>query len=178
MCETPAPRWARAVATGFGSGLLRPAPGTWGSLAGLAAWLLLTLPWAAPLAAVRAAHPGLRLLGEAAFLGLPLLMTWLAVRASDAAALAAGQEDPGWIVADEWVGVWVALWAVRWELAALPSAGRMALLLALPFAFFRLFDIWKPWPVRQIQVLPGGEGIVADDLVAGLYALVATQLFL
>ena len=54
---------------------------------------------------------------------------------------------------------------------------RLALpLLLVPFAFFRLFDIWKPWPVRQLQALPGGQGIVADDVVAGLYALPFTLL--
>ncbi|HLO68158.1 MAG TPA: phosphatidylglycerophosphatase A [Holophaga sp.] len=164
-----APRWAWWVATGFGSGRIRPAPGTWGSLAALAAWCL-------PARAALAAPPWA---GELLFLALPLLMTWVAVEASDRVVLETGTKDPGWIVADEWAGLWIALWAVRWE-AARALAGpwdlRLAVLLGVPFLLFRLFDIGKPWPVRQIQVLPGGAGIVADDVVAGLYALPLAQL--
>jgi phosphatidylglycerophosphatase A len=163
----PAPRWAWWVATGFGSGRLKPAPGTWGSLAALAAWCLLTPLLAAP--PVWAA--------ELLFLAAPLAMTWLAVAASDRVVAETGLKDPGWIVADEWAGLWIALWPVRWELARnLPrlfQAGgwRWLPVLAVPFLAFRLFDIWKPWPVKQIQVLPGGSGVVADDVVAGLYAI-------
>ena len=70
-------------------------------------------------------------------------------------------KDPGFVVVDEVVGQWLALSGARllnWKtfLAA--------------FVLFRLFDIWKPFPVRQLESLPGGVGIVADDLMAGLYA--------
>jgi phosphatidylglycerophosphatase A len=78
-----------------------------------------------------------------------------------------GIEDPQFVVVDEVVGQWLALAGARvlnWKtwLAA--------------FVLFRLFDIWKPFPVRQLESLPGGVGIVADDLMAGLYA--ALVLFL
>jgi len=161
-----APRWAWWVATGLGSGRLRPAPGTWGSLAGLAAWCGLALGLTAwpmlPSPVV-----------EAAFLLALGLLTWAAILASDRVAQETGTEDPSFIVADEWVGMWITLWPLRWELRQLlaPDGWRWVLVLAVPFLVFRLLDIWKPWPVHQIQDLPGGQGIVADDLVAGLYGL-------
>lgn len=217
MPETPsshphsAPRWAWALATGFGSGRMPFAPGTWGSLAALLAWVLFTLlavlPFVTRVLASPArprlvlslgalelgtpfaglglgpGRPGLMaayLAYEALFLLLPALLTWASVRASELVARETGLKDPGFIVADEWAGLWIALWPLRWAFAAgLPGHPAASwILLALPFALFRLFDIWKPWPIRQIQVLPGGEGIVADDVVAGLYALVGTQLLL
>ena len=164
-----APRWAWWVATGLGSGRLRPAPGTWGSLAGLAAWCLFACAatWHGP-----AGGPGRAAL-EVVFLLALGLMAWLAVRASDLVVRETGREDPGYIVIDEWVGMWVTLWPLRWEVHGLLAAGgwRWAAALAVPFLVFRVLDIWKPWPVYQIQELPGGQGIVADDLVAGLYGL-------
>lgn len=177
-----APRWAWAVATGFGSGRLRPAPGTWGSLAAVGAWCGLTLLLVTPQRELALHHPRaawmpyLPILGELIFLSLPLLMTWIAVRTSTAVVRETGDKDPGYIVADEWAGQWIALWPLRWTLASdlpfLLRGGWQALpMVLLPFLLFRLFDIWKPWPCRQIQDLPEGEGIVADDVVAGLYAL-------
>lgn len=207
-----APKWAWQIATGFGSGRLKPAPGTWGSLAALLAWLLITALVATPFATWAMKHSGLpRLfmgygalevatpfsglkLGSADshvavgywwmelfFLVLPILMTWLAVKASDRVVHETGDKDPGYIVADEWAGLWIALWPLRWQLALdLPrffSADVLKCLplILVPFALFRLFDIWKPWPVRQVQVLPEGQGIVADDVVAGLYAALLVQ---
>lgn len=162
-----APRWAWWVATGLGSGRLRPAPGTWGSLAALAAWCLfspfLDTPWP--------------FLSESLFLALPLAMSWVAVKASDLVVAETGEKDPGYIVADEWAGMWITLWPVRWEIALrLPrlfheGGWRWLPVLAVPFLVFRLLDVWKPWPVRQIQVLPAGSGVVADDVVAGLYGI-------
>ena len=162
-----APRWAWLVATGFGSGRLKPAPGTWGSAAAILVWILF--------AHVAVLMP--RWAGEAWHMFLPIAMTWLAVKASHLVHLETGDKDPGYIVADEFAGQWITLWPLRWELLrALHEAhdhhhAKALLLYALPFFFFRLFDIWKPWPARQIQCLPGGEGIVADDVVAGLYAI-------
>ncbi len=188
-----APRWAWWVATGFGSGYLRPAPGTCGSLAALLAWCGIVAITIQPLANLGLSHPnavrseGLPWICEAIFLALPILMTWIAVKASHLVVGETGDKDPGFIVADEWAGLWIALWAVRWPLSHdldflfghFFSGGWRALPeLALPFFLFRLFDIWKPWPVRQIQALPGGTGIVADDVIAGLYAIPATLLLM
>jgi phosphatidylglycerophosphatase A len=178
-----APRWAWVVATGFGSGCLRPAPGTWGSLAGLAAWCLLSVLLATPFTTWvlgHRNHPSLAayIYGvEGLFMLAPLAMTWLARRASDLVVAETGDKDPGWIVADEWAGMWITLWPMRWEIAQnlmrlfAPGWWRWLPMLLVPFLVFRLLDIWKPWPVRQIQALPGGDGIVADDVVAGLYGI-------
>lgn len=178
-----APRWAWIVATGLGSGRLRPAPGTWGSLAGLAAWCLLSALLATPFSTWVRGHrgqPGLAACiygAEALFMLAPLAMTWLAVRASDRVVAATGEKDPGYIVIDEWAGMWITLWPMRWEIAqnlprlSGPGWWRWLPVLLVPFLVFRLLDIWKPWPARQIQVLPGGGGVVADDVVAGLYGI-------
>jgi phosphatidylglycerophosphatase A len=171
------------VATGLGSGLLRPAPGTWGSLAALAAWVLLSMMVATPFTTWVLRHqalPHIRyaiLAFEAVFILAPLVMTWLAVKASDLVLAETGDKDPGYIVADEWAGMWIILWPLRWEIAQnahrLFGAGawRWLPVLVVPFLVFRLLDIWKPWPVYQIQALPGGTGVVADDVVAGLYGI-------
>lgn len=178
-----APRWAWWVATGFGSGLLRPAPGTWGSLAGLVGWALLVVLAATPFTTWALGHPGhpaLPLAGlglEALLLGATVGLTALAVRVSDLVVWETDTKDPDFIVADEWAGMWIAAWPTRWFAAqhlfrlGQPGGWRVAVVLALPFLLFRLFDIWKPWPCHQLQDLPGGQGIVADDVVAGLYAL-------
>ncbi len=184
--RAPAPRWARWVATGFGSGRLRPAPGTWGSLAALLVWVALAALVDPPFRTWALRHGDDRLfwtvqaLLELLYLALPLGMTALAIRASGPVAAAAGEKDPGWIVADEWAGMFTALWSVRLLVPAnlhrigQPGGWRFLALLAIPFLAFRLLDILKPWPCRQLQDLPGGQGIVADDLVAGLYAIPLT----
>lgn len=132
---------ARAIATWFGCGYWPWGPGT----AGAAAALLLALlfRWS-PLGIAVAAACAL----------LP------AVWASGVEARNSGREDPGHVVVDEVVGQWITLAAApvlewKWCLAA--------------FLLFRLFDIWKPAPVRQLEALPGGVGIMADDVMAGLY---------
>jgi phosphatidylglycerophosphatase A len=161
-----APRWAWWVATGLGSGRLRPAPGTWGSLAGLGVWWFFTDWLTKRLPLPPAALEGLFLLAIGA-------LAWLALRASDRVVRETGKHDPGFIVADEWVGMWITLWPLRWETHRIGALGgwRGLLVLAVPFLVFRILDIWKPWPVHQLQDLPEGQGIVADDLVAGLYGL-------
>lgn len=211
-----APRWAWIVATGLGSGRLKPAPGTWGSLAALLTWMLFTALVVTPFASWALRHPsaprlflgygalqiatpfsglplpasaGWGLAGgywafECLFLILPLLMAWIGVVASDRVVRETGLQDPGFIVVDEWVGLWIALWPLRWQVALeLPrllggEAWRMLPMLLTPFLLFRFFDIWKPWPIHQIQILPEGQGIMADDVVAGLYALMGTQLLM
>ena len=159
-----APTWIRAVATGFGSGRLRPAPGTWGSLAALLIWIGAR-QWLAP-------HLGSGL--KAWLVGAlapALLLTLVAVPVSDRVAKASGHEDPGFIVIDEWAGQWIAL-------LGLPFAARGWLdpWPLLPFFLFRLFDIWKPGPVDAAQRLPGGWGIVMDDVLAGILAALLTAL--
>lgn len=178
-----APRWAWWIATGLGSGWLRPASGTWGSLAALGLWCIATFGVTAPFLAWSSRQPPTflhRLTGllmEGGFLIAMILAVWVAVRACDRVVEETGRKDPGYIVVDEWIGMWLALWPLRWLIAREahrltgPGGWKLAVVLGLPFLAFRLFDIWKPWPIDQIQDLPAGQGIVADDLVAGLYAL-------
>ena len=99
-------------------------------------------------------------------LALALLTTLLAVPVATRAEALFGEQDSGRIVIDEVAGYF---WAVA--LLPLPHGGWPLLrLLLAAFLLFRLFDIWKPWPVRGLQRLPGGYGVVLDDVVAGLYA--------
>ncbi len=158
---TSAPRLAWWLATGFGSGYLRPAPGTWGSLAGLLAWLLMVA--------------GLRHVGGAwalwLLLATPVAVTLVAVWASDRVVKETGLKDPSFIVADEWAGVWFALTPLLFTITVQPQPLSLwAARLVAPFMLFRLFDIWKPGVVDRAQHLPGGWGVVMDDVLAGLLA--------
>jgi phosphatidylglycerophosphatase A len=144
--------WAWLTGTFFGIGLLRPGPGTWASLAATALWFL----------AARAAHPGPVAL-TAATLAAGAVATAIGIPAASIGARESGREDPGHVVIDEVAGQWIAL-------AASPVEIRHAL---LAFAFFRLFDITKPAPARQLERLHGGLGIMLDDVAAGIYALLA-----
>jgi phosphatidylglycerophosphatase A len=157
--EKKAPRFAWWLATGFGSGYLRPAPGTWGSLAGLLAWLLLV--------------GGVRILGGASWLPLaaPAALTLVAVWASDRVVRETALKDPSFIVVDEWAGVWFALTPLLFTVTLQPQPWALwAARLVAPFMLFRLFDIWKPGVVNTAQRLPGGWGVVMDDVLAGLLA--------
>ena len=88
-------------------------------------------------------------------------LTALGIWAADRAEQALGRKDPGAIVIDEVAGM---------TLAVLPFPPTWPVL-ATGFVLFRIFDIWKPFPANDAQRLPGGLGVMADDLVAGLYAL-------
>jgi phosphatidylglycerophosphatase A len=143
--------WAWVVATWFGAGLLKPGPGTYGSVAAVLLWI----------AAAHLFHPAMTWLAAGTALAA-LAATLIGIPAATIVAREAGREDPGFVVVDEVAGQWIALIAVRpdWRHALL------ALLL------FRLFDIWKPWPIRKLEALPGGTGIMLDDVAAGALALV------
>ena len=137
---------ANLVSTWFGCGYSAKAPGTAGSLAALAIGIVLHKyagfgPW--------------HFAALAAGVFIP------AVWAAGVTARAIGLKDPQFVVIDEVIGLWISLAGARkynWKsyLAA--------------FALFRLFDIWKPPPVRQLENLPGGWGINLDDVMAGVYA--------
>ena len=168
-----APRWAWWVATGFGSGYLKPAPGTWGSLAAVIVWLGMRRLVAHHL-------PGGGPVDGWLFYGIlpAMALTWVAIRASDAVAKETGAKDPSYIVVDEWAGQWFAL-VPLWLLV--PFKGPVLFLdpkALVPFLLFRLFDIWKPGVINDLQAMPGGKGIVMDDVLAGLYAAIASTLLL
>ena len=137
-------RIAIALATFFGCGFFPKAPGTIGSLAGIGTAALLQ--WCGG--------------GHFSLLLITILVSPAAVWASTVTARELGRKDPGMVVIDEVLGQWVTLlgagvWTWQTYLAA--------------FLFFRLFDIWKPQPVRKAESLPEGFGIVADDVLAGIY---------
>ncbi len=135
---------ASLLATWFGAGLLPGAPGTWGSLA--------ALPFAWAIAAR---------FGPAALLVAAAIAFFVGWWAAEQVGRASGVADEGSIVIDEVAGQWLTL------AAAPPSAEAYVLGLLL----FRLFDITKPWPARAAERnLPGGLGVMADDIVAGVYA--------
>lgn len=138
-------RLALTVATWFGCGYFPWGPGSIGSLAAILIAALLS-------------RYGFGRGALAILIGVLLLPAiWSATRT----ARIVGREDPGLVVVDEVLGQWVALLAVparNWKI------------FVAAFVLFRLFDIWKPWPVRNLEQLPEGTGIVADDLGAGLYA--------
>ena len=141
--------WAWTVATFFGAGLGKPGPGTWGSVGALLLWALY----------VWAFHPpALALL--LVLVGGIVVSIALGVPAATIAARESGRHDPGFVVIDEVAGQWIALLGcpADWR------HGMIALIL------FRLFDITKPFPARQLERLPAGWGIVFDDVAAGLYA--------
>jgi phosphatidylglycerophosphatase A len=145
--------WAWLTGTFFGIGLAKPGPGTWGSIAAAALWFF----------AARAAHlSALNLM--LATLACGLLATLIGIPASSIVAKESGGEDPGHVVIDEVAGQWIALAATPVE----PGHVLLALLL------FRLFDITKPAPARQLERLHGGFGIMMDDVAAGIYALLVT----
>jgi phosphatidylglycerophosphatase A len=141
--------WAWTVATFFGAGLLKPAPGTWGSVAALLLWALFA--WLSP-----ASAPALN---TALVIGIVVVIA-LGVPAATIAARESGRHDPGFVVIDEVAGQWIAL-------LGSPFDWKHAL---IALALFRLFDITKPPPARQLEGLPAGWGIVFDDVAAGLYA--------
>ena len=137
---------ANLISTWFGCGYAPIAPGTVGSLAALLiAWLLVRYAGWQPLW----------------FGVLAVAATAPSIWAAGVTAQALNQKDPGLVVVDEVVGQWLAFAGAR----PLNSKSWIG-----AFILFRLFDIWKPAPVRNLEKLPGGAGIVADDLMAGVYA--------
>jgi phosphatidylglycerophosphatase A len=136
------------LAYGFGSGLARRAPGTFGTIIGLAVWLLI---------------------GQSAW-PLYALFVCVAFAASipicDAVASELGILDPGGIVLDEMVGIWIALFALPLHWMPVLAA----------FVLFRVLDILKPWPMSWLdRNLKGGLGIMLDDLAAGVITLVVVH---
>lgn len=153
--DRPAPLWATLISTFFGIGRLRPGPGTWGSAATVILWAALA----------HALAPSLRM---PVAIGLAILVTLVGIPAATLVAQASGAKDPQFIVIDEVAGQLIALIAV-------PLAWKTFL---ASFILFRAFDIIKPPPVRQLEKLPEGAGIVLDDVAAGIYALAVMQLLL
>lgn len=175
-----APIWAWVLATGMGSGFIKPAPGTWGSLTGLLTWIFVTKILAMLIVLPMQLYINnfifLSILIEIVYFGLYIALIKLAIFISELVINETYAKDPSYIVIDEWVGIWITLWPLHWHVIydfqtffAQPLQLVITLLIAL--ITFRIFDIWKPWPIQQIQILDGAYGIVVDDLVAGLYSI-------
>lgn len=138
------------VATLFGAGRARVVPGTFGTLAAIPAAIVLGYllpPWA--------------------FAAATVVLAGLAVWTSGLAARAMGLKDPRPVVIDEAAGLFVALLFLPPDPATYVGA----------FVLFRLMDILKPFPARRAEDLPGGWGIVVDDLIAGVYANCGLRIF-
>jgi phosphatidylglycerophosphatase A len=155
QAASTAPRWATLVATFFGIGQLRPGPGTWASLATTLLWWLIASRLTAPLQL-------------AIILVLIVVTVAIGIPASTLEARGCGKKDPSHVVIDEVAGQLVALIAcpIMWQA------------LVAGFILFRVFDIVKPPPIRRLEKLPEGTGIVVDDLGAGVYAFIVLQLLL
>lgn len=135
------------LATWFGVGLIPVAAGTWGSLAALPLAWAIRVFWGVPGLAIAA-----------------IVVFGLGWWAAGAVAKTSGVRDPGAVVIDEVAGQWLVLLAAPLD----PLAW------ALAFLLFRIFDIWKPWPVRWVdQHVEGGFGIMLDDVLAAGYAVLA-----
>ena len=149
--------WAWLAGTFFGAGFLKPGPGTYGSAAACVLWLMAG--WLV--------HHNTQTLALVTVAGV-ILATAIGIPAATRVAREAGRPDPGFVVLDEVAGQWLAL-------ILMPPEWPNAL---LAFLLFRFFDILKPWPIRQLEALPEGTGIMVDDLGAGALALALGQLSL
>ena len=140
------------LATGFGAGYLPITPGSWASLGALPIAWAIVRTWGVS--------------GLAAALGLAFAVGWWAAATITKVC---ATDDPGAIVIDEVAGQWLVLVAIPLD----PLAYALALLL------FRIFDIWKPWPVRWAdRHVQGGLGIMLDDLLAAVYAVLVLSILL
>ena len=147
------PMWATLVATVFGIGRLDPGSGSWGSAATVLLWsaIAYSLPTS---------------LRTPILVAAAVLVTLVGIPAATQVARATATKDPQFVVIDEVAGQLIALIAV-------PLAWKTFL---AGFILFRAFDILKPPPVRQLEKLPEGTGIVLDDVAAGFYALLVMQI--
>lgn len=149
------PLWATLSGTFFGVGRMRPGPGTWASAATTVLWAALahTLPFSSRMPVA---------------IGLATLITLVGIAAATQIARGSGIKDPQFVVIDEVAGQLLTLIAV-------PLGWKTFL---AGFILFRFFDILKPPPVRQLEAIPEGAGIMLDDVAAGAYALGFMHLFL
>lgn len=162
--------FALAFAT-WGVGFIPLAPGTFGSIVGVLIFLLER--WASLNALVFAAKHGwsvelLTTLRMTFMLLVIAIITVVGTWAASRVEKLVGREDPGIVIVDEIAGQLVAL-------IFLPISASLWLIVA-GFLLFRLFDIWKPYPIRKLESLGAGLGIMADDILAGVYAAILLSL--
>ncbi|MBN2270557.1 MAG: phosphatidylglycerophosphatase A [Sedimentisphaerales bacterium] len=150
----------------FGLGRLPIAPGTWGSIPTAAVFGLLC--WLGTGAAVVS-------IVMAAFV---VAGSVVCVKFAPAAIAATGKNDPREVVADEFAGQAVTLVSVPLAMGVGFSAGQIWAVAGIGFLIFRILDIAKPWPIRKLEKLPQGWGILADDLLAGVFGAVILHISL
>jgi phosphatidylglycerophosphatase A len=137
----------KLFATGLGSGYLKPFPGTWGTIpAWLIAWFLIK--------------------GDPTMLWIVAVLTTVLSIAISSLAEPLFGHDARKIVIDEWAGMFIALLFLPYSLQMYGAV----------FLAFRVFDVIKIWPARQVEKLPGGLGVTADDVVAGIQTILFSQL--
>jgi phosphatidylglycerophosphatase A len=209
------PKLALAIATALGVGYIPKAPGTFGSLVGVATAYLSAVFFLRPttFGGLSPAHPD----SDAVFthqdflvpgsdihnavLALPVicalallfLLAAIGVWSASRAAGYAGTEDPQFVVIDEVAGQHLTLllplipialphFTAHMDFSTFAIFFALSLVnwkyLLLGFILFRVFDIWKPWPIRRLEKLPGGWGIMADDWMAGIYAAILLRIAL
>jgi len=150
----------RLLTSCFGLGRLPVAPGTWGSfppavIFGLCCQFGAPALWISTVMGILAAAGSV-----------------ICVKLAPAAIAATGKDDPREVVADEVAGQAVTFLAVPLILAEAVTGSQIWMIAGAGFVLFRLFDIAKPWPIRKLEELPQGWGILADDLLAGVYAAI------
>ncbi len=156
----------RLLTSCFGLGQLPVAPGTWGSLPPAIIFCLFC-QLGAPGPAISIVMAVLALAGSV-----------ICVKFAPAAIAATGNTDPGEVVADEFAGQAVTFLPAAFLVTPDTTASTILAVTVAGFLFFRLFDIVKPWPIRLLEKLPAGWGILADDILAGVYAGVLLQVCL
>lgn len=166
-CPDTATAWEKAIywlGLGLGTGLPKKAPGTWGTVGGL----MIALP--------------MLLLGFWGFLAVVAVGCLVGSYVCGKTSKLMGVHDDPHIVFDEWVGMWISLLPSVWLLAQTQNAGKTgleyyhpitALLFIIPFILFRFFDIMKPPPIKWVDKnVSGGFGILIDDVLAGVMAVI------
>jgi phosphatidylglycerophosphatase A len=150
----------RMLTSCFGLGRLPVAPGTWGSLPPAVIFALMY-------------YFGV----SAGFISITMAALVVAgsvicIIFAPAIIAATGKDDPREVVADEFAGQALTFWAVPFFITADISTRQIFITTILGFLLFRLFDIAKPWPIRKVEKLPKGLGVLADDLLAAVFAAI------
>ncbi len=148
----------RMLTSCFGLGWLPFAPGTWGSLPPAIIFALMCY--------FGASAVGVSIVMAA----LAVAGSFVCVKFADVVIAETGKSDPSEVVADEFAGQALTF------IGAFTAGLGPIVTAAIGFALFRLFDILKPWPIRKLEKLPSGWGILADDLLAGVYAAIILQI--
>jgi phosphatidylglycerophosphatase A len=150
----------RLLASCFGLGRLPLAPGTWGSLPVVVIFGLMCQ--------FNLSGPSISIVMAA----MALAGSVICVKFAPAAIAATGKNDPGEVVADELAGQAVTFLVIPFFIPVILTTGQICIITSGGFLLFRLFDIVKPWPIRKLEKLPEGWGVLADDLLAGVYAAI------